>query len=104
MMRLAEAYMALLSVEGVDDVVLLNRNSILEEIEDNNASICEDVERFNSRAIRLQSVLGELSPEELKGELIRLRIDAMNISAEFDNFAAEVARYFRQLGVERGQE
>ncbi len=93
---LSEAYQLLLELEKFDDISLLNRASIVDEINDKNEMLWQNITSFNQQVRDLFMTKDKLSKQEFLEKLVMVRVEAMNISTEFDNFREEFDNAFLQ--------
>ncbi|MFP7723609.1 hypothetical protein [Lysobacter sp. A3-1-A15] len=93
---LAEAYEAVLRVEQLAGVSLLNRASLQGDVAAGNGAAADDLAEFNRQAAELHRLLPSISLPDLKERLIFLRIQAMNVENEFGRLAEAIQQVFVQ--------
>jgi len=94
--KLSEAYSLILEMERLRDTKFNNRDSIIEEVNDQNKVIEKDILDFNKLVQDSIDKKNELSLDEVKEKLLLMRVIAMGLSTELDNFVEDLDKTFQQ--------
>ena len=95
-LKLAEAYESLLLIEKLTGTLLIEREFISLESKNANKVLESELLEFNTLVQQLVDDKDSLDLDELKSRLVVLRVSAINIATDFDNFSDAVAKLFVQ--------
>ena len=94
--KLSEAYSLILEMERLSTTEFSNRDSIIEEINDQNKVIEKDILDFNRLVQESVDKKSQNTFEEVKENLLLMRAIAMGLSTEFDNFVEDLDKAIQQ--------
>ena len=94
--KLSEAYSLILEMERLSTTEFSNRDSIIEEINDQNKVIEKDILDFNRLVQESVDKKSQITFEEVKENLLLMRAIAMGLSTEFDNFVEDLDKAIQQ--------
>lgn len=93
---LKKGYSLILDYANRKGIHLTNKKDVIAEIGSIESDIESDIRDFNHLISELDRTKNDLSIDEIEERWILIRVKAMNISTEFDNFVDSFEEAFRQ--------